>query len=380
MFDSILIANRGEIACRVIAAQRLGIRTIAVYSDAAPKGVACQACRRGIPHRAAAARESYLNIDAIIDAALGRTHTRSILGTASYPNARFAAACQVAGIVFIGPPASAIRAMGSKIEAKRFMARSGVPVVPGYQEDEQDSKRSKPPASKLGFPILIKASAGGGGKGMRVVESKDNFAPALEGARREAQAAFGDDRVLLEKFLLRPRHIEIQVFADSHGNCIHLGERDCSIQRRHQKVIEEAPARESTQRDAPGWALRRSKLRRRSAIEGAGTVEFVVEDGEFYFMEMNTRLQVEHPVTEMVTGLDLVEWQIRVAAGEKLPLDQSQVPRSRATQSSTALRRGSRARIPALNRATGALTLAGAERCRARRYRRTGRRCGGGVL
>ena len=328
MFDSILIANRGEIACRVIrTAQRLGIRTIAVYSDADAGALHVRRADAAFRIGPAAARESYLNIDAIIDAAL-RTNARAIHPGYGFlsENARFAAACQVAGIVFIGPPASAIRAMGSKIEAKRLMTRSGVPVVPGYQEDEQDLEALETAASKLGFPILIKASAGGGGKGMRVVESKDTFAPALEGARREAQAAFGDDRVLLEKFLLRPRHIEIQVFADGHGNCIHLHERDCSIQRRHQKVIEEAPA--------PGMTAARRRLMGTAAVkaakavgyQGAGTVEFIVEDGAFYFMEMNTRLQVEHPVTEMITGLDLVEWQIRVAAGEKLPLDQSQVP------------------------------------------------------
>ncbi len=328
MFDSILIANRGEIACRVIrTARRLGIRTIAVCSDADADALHVRRADAAVRIGPAPARESYLNIDAIIDAAL-RTNARAIHPGYGFlsENARFAAACQAAGIVFIGPPESAIRAMGSKIEAKRLMARSGVPVVPGYQEDEQDLEQLEAAAAKLGFPILIKASAGGGGKGMRVVASKDALAPALEGARREAKAAFGDDRVLLEKFLSRPRHIEIQVFADTHGNCIHLHERDCSIQRRHQKVIEEAPA--------PGMTIARRRAMGTAAVkaakavgyQGAGTVEFIVEDGAFYFMEMNTRLQVEHPVTEMITGLDLVEWQIRVAAGERLPLEQSQVP------------------------------------------------------
>jgi 3-methylcrotonyl-CoA carboxylase alpha subunit len=328
MFDSILIANRGEIACRIIrTAQRLGIRTLAVYSDADSEALHVRRADAAIRIGPAAARESYLNIDAIIEAAL-KMNARAIHPGYGFlsENASFAAACQVAGIVFIGPPESAIRAMGSKIEAKRLMARSGVPIVPGYQEDEQDLEHLEAAAAKLGFPILIKASAGGGGKGMRVVESKDALAPALEGARREAKAAFGDDRVLLEKYLSRPRHIEIQVFADAHGNCIHLHERDCSIQRRHQKVIEEAPA--------PGMSAARRRMMGAAAVraakavgyQGAGTVEFIVVDGAFYFMEMNTRLQVEHPVTEMITGLDLVEWQIRVAAGEKLPLEQAQVP------------------------------------------------------
>jgi 3-methylcrotonyl-CoA carboxylase alpha subunit len=328
MFDSILIANRGEIACRVIrTARRLGIRTIAVYSDADADALHVRRADIAIRIGPAPARESYLNIDAIIDAALkgGARAIHPGYGFLS-ENARFAAACRVAGLVFIGPPEAAIRAMGSKIEAKRLMARSGVPVVPGYQEDEQGAEELEAAAAKLGFPILIKASAGGGGKGMRVVASQLAFAAALDGARREAKAAFGDDRVLLEKYLSRPRHIEMQVFADSHGNCIHLHERDCSIQRRHQKVIEEAPAPGMTaaRRRAMGSAA--VKAAKAVGYQGAGTVEFIVEDGAFYFMEMNTRLQVEHPVTEMITGLDLVEWQIRVAAGEKLPLEQSQVP------------------------------------------------------
>jgi len=327
MIDSILIANRGEIACRIIrTARRLGIRTIAVYSDADVGALHVSSADVAIRIGPAPARDSYLNIDAII-AAARRSGARAIHPGYGFlsENADFAAACHAAGIVFIGPPVAAIRAMGSKIEAKRLMARSGVPVVPGYQEDDQSSERLQAAAADIGYPVLIKASAGGGGKGMRVVESAEAFVPALQAARREAKAAFGDERILLEKYLSRPRHIEMQVFADSRGNCIHLNERDCSIQRRHQKIIEEAPAPAMTtpRRKAMGAAA--VKAAKAVGYQGAGTVEFIVEDGEFFFMEMNTRLQVEHPVTEMITGLDLVEWQIRIAAGEELPLAQSEV-------------------------------------------------------
>ena len=328
VFASVLIANRGEIACRIMrTARRLGIRTIAVYSDADVEALHVRSADLAVRIGPAPARDSYLNMDAIIAAAArsGASAIHPGYGFLS-ENADFAAACQAAGFVFIGPPEAAIRAMGSKIEAKRLMAGAGVPIVPGYHEDDQESGRLAAAAGKLGYPILIKASAGGGGKGMRVVASPDAFASALEAARREARAAFGDERVLLEKYLSRPRHIEVQVFADRYGNCIHLNERDCSVQRRHQKVIEEAPAPGMTaaRRKAMGTAAVRAA--RAVGYRGAGTVEFIVADGEFYFMEMNTRLQVEHPVTEMITGLDLVEWQMRVAAGEKLPLEQSQVP------------------------------------------------------
>jgi 3-methylcrotonyl-CoA carboxylase alpha subunit len=328
MFDSILIANRGEIACRVIrTARRLGIRTVAVYSDADADALHVRHADVALRIGPAPARESYLNIDSIIEAAL-RSGARAIHPGYGFlsENPRFAAACEAAGIVFIGPPEAAIRAMGSKIEAKRLMARSGVPIVPGYQEDEQALEKLQVAATRLGFPILIKASAGGGGKGMRIVESAEGFIAALEGARREAKSAFGDDRVLLEKYLAKPRHIEVQVFADGHGNCIHLNERDCSIQRRHQKVIEEAPAPGMTETRRRAMGAAAVKAAKAVGYRGAGTVEFIVQNGAFYFMEMNTRLQVEHPVTEMTTGLDLVEWQIRVAAGEELPLEQARVP------------------------------------------------------
>jgi len=328
MFARILIANRGEIACRIIrTARRLAVRTVAVYSeaDANARHVALADEARLIGP--APARESYLRIEAIIAAAkaTGAEAIHPGYGFLS-ENAAFAAACEEAGLVFIGPPAAAIRAMGSKSEAKRLMAAADVPVVPGYHGEAQDLKTLRAAAKKIGYPVLIKASAGGGGKGMRVVESEAVLEPALASARREAASAFGDDRVLIEKYLARPRHIEIQVFADGHGNAVHLFERDCSIQRRHQKVIEEAPA--------PGMSPARRAEMGKAAVaaaraigyRGAGTVEFIVDErGAFYFMEMNTRLQVEHPVTEMITAQDLVEWQLRVAAGEKLPLGQQEL-------------------------------------------------------
>jgi 3-methylcrotonyl-CoA carboxylase alpha subunit len=310
----------------------MGVKTVAVYSDAdagAPHAaMADVAVRIGPP----AARESYLNVDAILEAA------RATGAKAVHPgygflseNAAFAEACAKAGLVFVGPPPSAIRAMGLKDAAKALMIKAGVPVVPGYHGDEQSAAQLAKEAERIGFPVLIKAVAGGGGKGMRRVDKAGDFVKALEGAQREAQAAFGDARVLIEKYVSAPRHIEIQVFADSHGNAVHLFERDCSLQRRHQKVIEEAPA--------PGMPLEVRRLMGEAAVkcakaigyQGAGTVEFIVDgsrglkpDG-FYFMEMNTRLQVEHPVTEMITGLDLVEWQLRVASGEPLPLLQDKL-------------------------------------------------------
>jgi 3-methylcrotonyl-CoA carboxylase alpha subunit len=324
MFESLLIANRGEIACRVArTAKLLGLRTIAVYStadkDALHVALADEAQAIGPP----AAAESYLNIDAILAAA------KDSRAEAIHPgygflseNADFADACAAAGLVFVGPPAAAMRAMGSKDRAKVLMERAGVPVLPGYNGRAQSPKALKQAAAKLGTPLLIKPSAGGGGKGMRRVDAVADFAPALESARREAAAAFGDDRVILERFLERPRHIEIQIFADRHGQAVHLFERDCSIQRRHQKVIEEAPA--------PGLSAKLRTAMGRAAVAaaraidyvGAGTIEFLVDGKSFYFMEMNTRLQVEHPVTEMITGHDLVDWQLRVAAGEALPCRQ----------------------------------------------------------
>ncbi|HET9699423.1 MAG TPA: acetyl/propionyl/methylcrotonyl-CoA carboxylase subunit alpha [Burkholderiales bacterium] len=325
MFDTILIANRGEIACRIArTARRLGIRTVAVYSeaDAGARHVALadEAHLLG----PAPARDSYLRGERIIEIARrsGAAAIHPGYGFLS-ENAAFAEDCAAAGIVFVGPPAAAIRAMGDKGAAKALMERAGVPLVAGYHGPDQSPETLRQAAERIGYPVLIKASAGGGGKGMRVVERGDDFPAALTSARREAAAAFGDERVLVEKYLPRPRHIEIQVFADRHGNAVHLFERDCSVQRRHQKVLEEAPA--------PGMTRERRRHMGEAALAAAraigyvnaGTVEFIADqDGNFHFMEMNTRLQVEHPVTEMITGLDLVEWQFRVAAGEPLPLGQ----------------------------------------------------------
>ncbi len=322
MFDKILIANRGEIACRVIAtARRLGIRTVAVFSEADAHARHTELADEAVAIGPAPAAGSYLSIPAIIGAArvTGAQAIHPGYGFLS-ENADFADACAAGGIVLIGPPAASIRAMGSKAAAKALMAQAGVPLVPGYHGDAQDVETLTRAAGEIGFPVLIKASAGGGGRGMRIVESAEALGVAIEGAAREAVAAFGDGRLLIEKYLTRPRHIEIQVFADTHGNTVSLFERDCSIQRRHQKVIEEAPA--------PGLPPARRAQMGQAAIAaakavgyvGAGTVEFIAEGEDFFFMEMNTRLQVEHPVTEMITGLDLVEWQLRVAAGERLPL------------------------------------------------------------
>ena len=327
MFNKILIANRGEIACRVIAtARRMGIATAAVYSDADADARHTALADQAWPIGPAPARDSYLNADRILDAAK-RSGAEAIHPGYGFlsENAAFAEACAAAGIVFIGPPVAAIRAMGSKSAAKTLMEKAGVPLVPGYHGESQDMALLTAEAARIGYPVLIKASAGGGGKGMRIVEQPDGLVEAIGGAKREALASFGDDHVLIEKYLTRPRHIEIQIFADNHGNAVSLFERDCSIQRRHQKVLEEAPA--------PGMSPDRRAAMSEAALAaaravgyaGAGTVEFIAEGDDFWFMEMNTRLQVEHPVTEMITGLDLVEWQLRVAAGETLPLTQSQI-------------------------------------------------------
>jgi 3-methylcrotonyl-CoA carboxylase alpha subunit len=327
MFRKILIANRGEIACRVVrTAKRLGIATVAVYSEADAGALHTRLADEAWPIGPPPARESYLVIDRILDA-VRRSGAEAIHPGYGFlsENAEFAEACAAAGVVFIGPPAGAIRAMGSKAESKALMERSGVPLVPGYHGEAQDLRVLSDAAARIGYPVLIKASAAGGGKGMRIVERPGDLQAALEGAKREALASFGDDRVLIEKYLTRPRHIEIQVFADTCGETVYLFERDCSIQRRHQKVVEEAPApgMDPARRRAMGEAA--VAAARAVGYVGAGTVEFIAEGDAFYFMEMNTRLQVEHPVTEMVTGQDLVEWQLRVAAGEPLPLAQDRL-------------------------------------------------------
>ena len=334
MFRKILIANRGEIACRVAAtARRLGVKTVAVYSDADAHARHVHACDEAVHVGGNAPADSYLQWQRIIDAALA-TGAQAIHPGYGFlsENEDFAQACAAAGLVFIGPPASAIAAMGSKAAAKALMEKAGVPLVPGYHGQNNDPVYLQGQADAMGYPVLIKASAGGGGKGMRRVEQAEDFAAALASCQREAKASFGDDHVLVERYVTRPRHIEIQVFADTHGHAVYLFERDCSVQRRHQKVLEEAPA--------PGLSeVRRAEMGAAAVAAakavgyvGAGTVEFVAEeldDGDIraYFMEMNTRLQVEHPVTEAITGLDLVEWQLRVAAGQPLPLQQEQLQR-----------------------------------------------------
>ncbi|NUZ04793.1 acetyl-CoA carboxylase biotin carboxylase subunit [Piscinibacter koreensis] len=332
MFKKILIANRGEIACRVAAtARRLGIRTVAVYADIDAHAKHVLACDEAVRIGGDAPGESYLCGERVIEAA------RASGADAIHPgygflseNAGFAQACADAGIVFIGPPPAAIHAMGLKSESKRLMEAAGVPLVPGYHGVDQDPALLRREADRIGYPVLIKASAGGGGKGMRVVESADAFDAALASCRREASSSFGNDAVLIERYVTRPRHVEIQVFGDTHGNLVHLFERDCSVQRRHQKVLEEAPAPglgEARRREMGAAAIAAARA---VGYVGAGTVEFIAEPTEsgdlrFWFMEMNTRLQVEHPVTEAITGLDLVEWQLRVAAGEALPLTQDEL-------------------------------------------------------
>jgi 3-methylcrotonyl-CoA carboxylase alpha subunit len=347
MFQKILIANRGEIACRVATtARRLGIRTVAVYSDADASAKHVAACDEAVHIGGSAPRDSYLQWQRILQAALatGAQAVHPGYGFLS-ENDAFAQACADAGLVFIGPSPAAIRAMGLKAESKQLMATAGVPLVPGYHGADQDPALLQREADSIGYPVLIKASAGGGGKGMRAVERSEDFAAALASCQREARNSFGDEAVLIEKYVQRPRHIEIQVFGDSQGNYVYLHERDCSVQRRHQKVLEEAPAPGLT--PALRQQMGEAAVAAAQAVNyvGAGTVEFIVETssdpraahavasvgattssvGAFYFMEMNTRLQVEHPVTEAITGLDLVEWQLRVASGEPLPLQQHQL-------------------------------------------------------
>ena len=328
MFDKILIANRGEIACRVIATcRRLGIATVAVYSDADRDARHVRLADEAIRIGAAPAAESYLRGDVILDAAR-RTGAQAVHPGYGFlsENAGFARACAEAGIVFIGPPASAIDAMGDKSAAKALMQQAGVPLTPGYHGERQEPAFLCAQADAIGYPVLIKASAGGGGKGMRKVEAGADFEVALVSCQREAQAAFGNAHVLVEKYIERPRHIEIQVFGDSHGNVVHLFERDCSVQRRHQKVLEEAPAPGMTPERRAAMGKAATDAARAVGYVGAGTVEFIASpSGEFWFMEMNTRLQVEHPVTEMITGTDLVEWQLRVAAGQPLPRAQDEL-------------------------------------------------------
>ncbi|MFZ9286908.1 MAG: acetyl-CoA carboxylase biotin carboxylase subunit, partial [Burkholderiaceae bacterium] len=331
MFKKILIANRGEIACRVAAtARRMGIRTVAVYSDADAQAKHVAACDEAVHIGGSAPRESYLLGERIIAAAkaTGAQAIHPGYGFLS-ENEGFAQACADAGLVFIGPPPKAIEAMGLKAESKQLMEKAGVPLVPGYHGANQDAALLKAEADRIGYPVLIKASAGGGGKGMRAVDKPEDFDAALASCQREARNSFGDDAVLIEKYVQRPRHIEIQVFGDSHGNCVYLFERDCSVQRRHQKVLEEAPAPGLSAEMRQQMGLAAVAAARAVGYVGAGTVEFIVEQRDahmsFYFMEMNTRLQVEHPVTEAITGLDLVEWQLRVAAGEPLPLRQDEL-------------------------------------------------------
>lgn len=327
--DTLLVANRGEIACRVMrTAKAMGIRTVAVHSAIDAEARHVREADMAVDLGGAKPADSYLLIDRIIAAAKasGAQAIHPGYGFLS-ENAGFAQAIEQAGLVFLGPPASAIEAMGSKSAAKTLMEAAGVPLVPGYHGDKQDLETFREAAARIGYPVLLKAAAGGGGKGMKVAESEAQLGETLASAQREAQSAFGDSRMLVEKYVLKPRHVEIQVFADRHGNCLYLNERDCSIQRRHQKVVEEAPA--------PGLSIELRRAMGEAAVKaaqaigyvGAGTVEFLLDErGDFFFMEMNTRLQVEHPVTEAITGLDLVAWQIRVARGEPLPISQQQVP------------------------------------------------------
>ncbi|HUL89991.1 MAG TPA: biotin carboxylase N-terminal domain-containing protein [Pseudolabrys sp.] len=333
MFKSVLIANRGEIACRIArTARRLGLRTIAVFSEADAGALHVRLCDEAYAIGPSPAAQSYLLIENIIAAA------KAARAECIHPgygflseNADFAQACLDAGVVFVGPPPQAIRAMGLKDRAKALLEKAGVPVVPGYHGDLQEAKFLKQKAYEIGYPVLIKAVAGGGGKGMRRVERHADFDSALEGAQREAKAAFGEGRILIEKYIASPRHIELQIFADRHGNAIHLNERDCSLQRRHQKVIEEAPAPGMGKELRAAMGAAAVAAAKAAGYVGAGTVEFIADgtnglkSGRFWFMEMNTRLQVEHPVTEAITGFDLVEWQFRISAGEKLPLAQHQV-------------------------------------------------------
>ncbi|HCL65846.1 MAG TPA: 3-methylcrotonyl-CoA carboxylase [Rhizobium sp.] len=329
-FTKLLIANRGEIACRVIrTASRMGLKTVAVFSEADRDAEHVSLADEAVLVGPAPAAESYLRIDRIIEAAK-RTGAEAIHPGYGFlsENQDFALACLEAGIIFVGPPVDAIRAMASKSAAKALMEQSGVPLVPGYHGVDQDEETLASEAERIGFPVLIKASAGGGGKGMRVALDADGLAGAIAAAKREAKAAFGDDRVLIEKYVTRPRHIEVQIFGDTHGNIVSLFERECTLQRRHQKVVEEAPSSALSDDDRERICAAARAAGAAVGYTGAGTVEFVANESGFYFIEMNTRLQVEHPVTEAITGIDLVEWQLRVAFGEELPLTQDEITRS----------------------------------------------------
>jgi 3-methylcrotonyl-CoA carboxylase alpha subunit len=328
MFNKILIANRGEIACRIIrTAKKLGIKTVAIYSAADVESLHVKLAEEAYFVGPAPSCDSYLKAETIVDIAL-KCHAEAIHPGYGFlaENAEFAELCEQAGIVFIGPPPEAIFAMGSKSAAKSLLQKLGLPLIPGYHGDKQDLTTFLIEAKKIGYPILLKAAAGGGGKGMRIVADEHELSNALTSAQREAQASFGDNKILLEKYLSKPRHIEIQIFADQHGNFVYLFERDCSIQRRHQKVIEEAPAPHLTPELREKMGTCAIEVARAINYVGAGTIEFLLDDQQqFYFMEMNTRLQVEHAITEMITGLDLVEWQLRVAANQSLPLTQNAI-------------------------------------------------------
>jgi 3-methylcrotonyl-CoA carboxylase alpha subunit len=327
MFRKLLVANRGEIACRVVrTARRLGIATVAVYSEADAGALHVDLADEAWPIGPAPARESYLAIDKLVDIA-HRSGAQAVHPGYGFlaENPEFAETCERAGLIFVGPPSNAMRLMGSKVAAKALMERAGAPIVPGYHGDMSDAASLADAAKRLGFPLLVKASAGGGGRGMRIVRSVDELPSAIVGAEREALASFGDGRLLLEKYLARPRHIEIQIFADAHGNVVSFFERDCSVQRRHQKILEETPAPHlpsSLRREMREAAVTAAKA---IGYVGAGTIEFLVQDEAYFFLEMNARLQVEHPVSEMISGQDLVEWQFRVACGENLPLTQDQL-------------------------------------------------------
>jgi len=326
-FDKLLIANRGEIACRIMrTAKRMGLRTVAVFSDADRNAMHVALADEALLIGPAPAKDSYLHIEAIIEAAqtsgAGAIHPG--YGFLS-ENADFAQACADAGLVFVGPSAATIHLMGSKSAAKALMEAAGVPVVPGYHGEDQSLTVLQAAADRIGYPVLVKASAGAGGRGMRLVESADALSEAIAGAQREAAAAFGNDQILIEKYIARPRHIEVQVFGDVHGNLVSLFERECTLQRRHQKLVEEAPAIAITPARRAEMSVAALAAAQAAGYVNAGTVEFIADADGFYFIEMNTRLQVEHPVTEMITGLDLVEWQLRVAAGEKLPLTQEEI-------------------------------------------------------